>query len=197
MRVLVGHPACSPPAPELDGAGVSDEDCSEVEALPDVRGADARSAQIGNPDGVTRSFQVSVNSVEPREAILARNLFAKNDWRSALGDELEPIGPEVPIVVEPGAVARLRERLARARPRPDVGVIVESGEPAREAPSTDAGEEMALSAAVDVGSAEGSDGPSVDRATRDLLSIDEVLQPLGSEPVDLVVDGDHEFTLPR
>jgi hypothetical protein len=51
----------------------------EVEALSDVRPTDARSAQIGRPDGVTRSFQVRRNKVEPREAVRARNLLSKDD----------------------------------------------------------------------------------------------------------------------
>lgn len=65
----------------------------EPEPLPDVRGADARSAQIGSPDGVTLAFQVSVNKVEPTEAVLARNLLSKDRCRSALADEMEERGP--------------------------------------------------------------------------------------------------------
>lgn len=52
---------------------------AEVKSLADVRRADARSAQICNPDGVTRVFQVSAYKVEPRESVLTRNLLAKND----------------------------------------------------------------------------------------------------------------------
>jgi hypothetical protein len=50
-----------------------------VDSLTDVRRTDARSAQIGRPNGVTRSFQVREYSVEPSEPSLARNLFAKED----------------------------------------------------------------------------------------------------------------------
>jgi hypothetical protein len=50
-----------------------------VEALADVRGADARSAEIDRPDGVTRSFQISLYKVEPHEAVLACNLFTNDD----------------------------------------------------------------------------------------------------------------------
>jgi hypothetical protein len=49
------------------------------ESLPDVRGAHARSAQIGRPDGVTLVFQVKRYSAEPFEPILACNLLAKDD----------------------------------------------------------------------------------------------------------------------
>ena len=54
---------------------------------------DARSAEIGSPNGVARSFQVSVNKVEPSEPILARNLLSKDRARSALLDEMEERRP--------------------------------------------------------------------------------------------------------
>jgi hypothetical protein len=73
--------------------------------LPDVRSADARSAEIERPAGVTRSFQVSLNKVEPSEASLGRNLLSKDHARSALADEPEPSGPEVALVVKPAAFA--------------------------------------------------------------------------------------------
>jgi len=40
----------------------------EIQALAAVGSADARSAEITRPDAVRRSFQVSRNNVEPREA---------------------------------------------------------------------------------------------------------------------------------
>ena len=79
-----------------------------------MRSPDARSAQIGSPDGVTRVFQVSVNKVEPREAVLARNLLSKHRCRPALADEIEERGPQVPLVSEPAAAACRAERLAGA-----------------------------------------------------------------------------------
>jgi hypothetical protein len=51
----------------------------EPQPLPDVRRADARSAQIRRPDGVALSFQVSLNKVEPPKAVFACNLLAKDD----------------------------------------------------------------------------------------------------------------------
>jgi hypothetical protein len=39
--------------------GVGRPDRSEPEALPDVRGADARSRQIGGPDGISASLHRS------------------------------------------------------------------------------------------------------------------------------------------
>lgn len=58
-----------------------------------MRRADARSALIERPDGVSLAFQVSVYKVEPSEAVLARNLLAKDDARAALSDEMEPVRP--------------------------------------------------------------------------------------------------------
>ena len=66
--------------------------------MADVRRADARSAQIGGPDGIFQCFQVSANSSEPCAAILTRNLLSKDDWRTALGDEALELGPEVALV---------------------------------------------------------------------------------------------------
>jgi hypothetical protein len=67
--------------------------CHPVEPLPDVRRADARSAQIGGPDGISQAFQVKPYSGEPRPASSARNLFANDDWRAALGDKPSKSGP--------------------------------------------------------------------------------------------------------
>ena len=58
-----------------------------------MRRPEARSAEIENPEGVTRSFQVSAYKVEPSKAVLRRNLLAKDDVRAALADEPLPGGP--------------------------------------------------------------------------------------------------------
>jgi hypothetical protein len=71
----------------------------EVQPLSDVRRADARSAHICRPDGVTRTFQVSRNNVEPSEAVLICNLFAKDCCRSALADEPIKFRPKMTSVV--------------------------------------------------------------------------------------------------
>jgi len=57
--------------------------------LSDLGGADARSAQIGGPDGISQCFQVSAYSGEPFTSSFARNLLSKDDWRAALRDEAE------------------------------------------------------------------------------------------------------------
>jgi hypothetical protein len=65
----------------------------KVEPLSDMRRAEARSAEIGRPEGVSRAFQVSRYKVEPSEAVAARNLLAKDDSRAARVDQVEPCRP--------------------------------------------------------------------------------------------------------
>jgi hypothetical protein len=48
---------------------------------------EARSRGNDRPDGVTCSFQVSLNKIEPSVSVLARNLFAKDCDRAALFNE--------------------------------------------------------------------------------------------------------------
>jgi hypothetical protein len=64
-----------------------------VQSLSDMRRADARRAGIRRPDGVALSFQVRLYKVEPTETVRARYLFAKDDCRAELPDEMEPGGP--------------------------------------------------------------------------------------------------------
>jgi hypothetical protein len=105
---LAPRAACDPI--ELPTVGVG----HPVDPVPEVRRTDPRSRQYRRPEGVTNSFHVSLYKVEPSPAVLARNLFAKNDWRAALADEVEPCGPEVAGVGEAEPFARDRERLAGA-----------------------------------------------------------------------------------
>src|SRR5262245_13574370 len=95
---------------EIDETGVG----HEPQSLPDVRRADARSAQIGGPDGIYQSLQVSSNSGEPLAAIRACNLLAKDHCRAALGDEAVKSGPEVSLVGMAAAQSRARKRLTGA-----------------------------------------------------------------------------------
>lgn len=106
--------------------------------------AEARSAGINRPDGVTRSFQVRRYKVEPSEAVFARDLFAKNDVRSALLDEPVDGGPEVPLVIKPAAFASRAERLAGARGGPERSVVRPSGVAGGPAPHADSGEGVKL-----------------------------------------------------
>jgi hypothetical protein len=125
----------------------------EPQSLPDMRRADARSRQIGGPAGISQSLQVSANSGEPLAAILARNLFAKDNWRRALGDEAVKSGPEVSLVGMAAQLSCARKRLTRAGAGPDGPVVGPSGEPKREAPAPDAGEEVALAVPAQVAGA--------------------------------------------
>jgi hypothetical protein len=62
-------------------------------SLADVGSADARSAKIDRPEGIARSFQVSLYKIEPSESVFARNLLTKDDTRAALFDEEVEEGP--------------------------------------------------------------------------------------------------------
>lgn len=63
-----------------------------------MRLAEARSAQIGRPDGVTRVFHVSRYKIEPSKSVFARNLLSNNDWRLADFDEIKPVRPQVSVI---------------------------------------------------------------------------------------------------
>ena len=86
--------------------------------LPDMRRADARSAEIGGPDGIAHSFQVSAYTGEPRPSKLRRNLLASDACRAALRDEAEELGPEVAGVGSSLLLAGGAERLARTASSP-------------------------------------------------------------------------------
>jgi hypothetical protein len=163
--------------------------CDEEQSLSDVRGADARSAEIDRPDGVTRCFQVSVYSVEPRKAVARRNLLSKDDWRAALADEIEPGGPEVAFVIEPSPLSGGAEGLAGAASGPDGPVVGPAGESEGVGPDADAGESMELRRGGDLFWLEVCDGTGIDSSGGDVPLSREVLQPGGGERVDLIVDG--------
>jgi hypothetical protein len=122
----------------------------EEQPLSDVRRPDARSAKICVPDGVPRCFQVSVNKVEPRQRVLACNLLAKDDRRASLSDEVEPVRPEMPLIVKRQAFACLAERLAGATACPNSTIVRPPSATKRIAPHSDAGEEMALGVPLEV-----------------------------------------------
>jgi hypothetical protein len=161
----------------------------EPQSLSLVRCADARSAQIRRPDGVTASFQVSENKVEPLEAKPARNLLSKEDWRATLADECEPCWPKMSRVECSEPLARVREPLAWAGAGPDVGIIGDSGESEGMRPPADPGEKMALSNPGNVAWGKLGDGPLVDASRGDVAMSLEFLQPRRSEWGTLVVEG--------
>jgi hypothetical protein len=127
LTMGVGHPDASPPQP-----------------LSDVRGADARSAQIGGPDGISQVFQVSAYSGEPSPAVRACSLLANDNWRRSLADKALEGGPEVsgvndgvgavgsepgPVVGSHPSLAGDAEALAGAGAGPDGLVVGDAGEP--------------------------------------------------------------------
>jgi hypothetical protein len=130
--------------------GVGQPLSNKPEALADVRGADARSAQICRPNGVARCFHVRLYSVEPSEAVLARNLFSKDDWRAALADEPMELGPEVALVGKSCSLSGGAEWLAGTGAGPDGPVVGPPGEPEGVGPDADPGEKMALGVALEV-----------------------------------------------
>ena len=78
-RLLSVFPAALLPfCAGVPAIGVGHPDASPPESLPDVRRADARSAQIGGPDSISQRFQVKPYSGEPRPARTACNLLSKD-----------------------------------------------------------------------------------------------------------------------
>jgi hypothetical protein len=146
-----GLPAASSLADGVSHPAVgSGQDGPEEEPLADVRGARARSAQIGGPDGIAQSFQVSAYTGEPPSPSRARNLLSKDDWRAALGDEPKELWPKMSMVSFPQALAGGAEGLAGAGARPDGEVGGESGEAQGLGPASDPGKEVALGEASKV-----------------------------------------------
>ena len=164
-------------------------DSSPPEPLPDVRGADARSAQICGPDAIAQSFQIEPYSGEPAPSSRARNLLPKHDWRAALTDEAGKFGPEVSLIFLSKVLASDAKRLAGAAPGPHGPVVGPPGEAEREAPPADARKEVALGVAVEVLRLDIDDAPLVDDARRNLPSLDELAEPFCCERVVLVVVG--------
>jgi hypothetical protein len=113
----------------------------EPQPVSGVRGADARCWKYDRPDGVTDTFQVSRNKVEPRPANRCINLFPKDDARAALLDEPVPGGPKVPLVSKRQSLACLAERLARRGTRPNKS-ISPSSQVERQLPAADSREKV-------------------------------------------------------
>jgi hypothetical protein len=161
--------------------------CDEEESLSDVRGADARSAEIDRPDGVARTFQTSVYSVEPSEAVARRNLLSKDDWRAALLNETEPGGPEVALVIEPSTLPGRGEGLARAAPGPDGPVVGPASEAEGVAPHSDPCEGVELRGARNIHGIELYHARLIYHSFRDVPSPRQLAEPRCGEGVDLVV----------
>jgi len=160
-----------------------------VQPLSNVRRADARSAQIGGPAGISCAFQVSTNSGEPLAPILSRNLLSKDRCRPALGDEAVKSGPEVSFVGMAFVLSCARNRLTRAGTSPDW--FAPAGEAKGKRPASDAGEEMALVVAGEVTCANVGNASFVNVSGRNEPCRDEVAEPRCGMDVNLVVVRGH------
>jgi hypothetical protein len=160
-----------------------------VQPLPPVRRSDARSAQIGSPDGISQVFHVKANSGEPFTSIRARNLLSKDDCRTALGDEVVKSGPKVALVGVTLALARARKRLTGTGACPDAGDTFESCPPQGEGPASDPGEEVALVVLGEFIGIHLQNAAAVNVTSRQLASRDQLAQPgAGARVVIVVVD---------
>jgi hypothetical protein len=98
---------------------VGHPDRAPVEPLSNVRCADARSAQIGGPNGISQCFQVSLYSGEPIPSSLARNLLSNDCWREALLNEIAEDRPQVSLVGGSPLLSCLAEGLTWEAGSPD------------------------------------------------------------------------------
>jgi hypothetical protein len=154
-----------------------------------MRRSDARSAQIGSPAGISQVFQVKANSCEPLAPIRARNLLSKNDWRSALGDEVVKSGPKMSFVGVALALSRARKRLTRAGAGPDGAFVGPACPPKSKRPTADAGEEVDLGEVLEFLGADVGDGSVVHDSRRNVSPGDEFSEPRAGFWVDVVVVG--------
>jgi len=127
-----------------------------------MRRADARSRQIGTPDGISQVLQVSAYSGEPFTSILARNLLSKDRWRAALGDECVKSGPEVSAIGMTKPASCARKRLTGTACCPDFATP--SGKPESVRPAADTGEEMAFVVSSEVAWLDVGDGSLVHKS---------------------------------
>lgn len=144
-----------------------------VEPLPDVRRPDARSTQIGGPDGISEVFQVSAYRGEPRPSSSAANLLAKREDRSTLRNEAPEFGPEMASVICTATTAGDGERLARAATGPDGPGVSPAGEAESVGPSADAGEKMALGVSPEIVGSNIRYAPLIHVARRNVTSVDQ------------------------
>ena len=163
----------------------------EVQPVSDVRSADARSRKRDRPEGVTQGFQVILNKVDPRPAVSACNLLTKDSLRAVLADEVVPGWPQVPLVSKPSAFACRAERLARTGTGPNRSIVGDAGQSQGMRPDADAGEEVALREAAQVGGMNVLDAAFIDDAIGDVSGGDEVAEPSCCIGVYLVVVGRH------
>jgi len=173
------------PSPTLLVSGVG----HPPKSLSDVRRTDARSAQIGTPDGISHDFQVSAYSGAPRPSSRACNLFAKDCCRSALVNEAGELGPEVPLVCGAFTLSGNAEWLAGTASCPNRSRVGDSSEAQRKRPPADSGEEVALRVALEVMRGDVHDASLVHIAICNQASPYQIAEPLRRVGVYLVVEG--------
>jgi hypothetical protein len=122
----------------------------EPEALSDMGRLDTRSRDTDRPAGVSFTFQVRLNKVEPAVPNRCFNLLTKDNSRLALPNEIEPSGPQVAFVGNAAPRACDAKRLAGARACPNGLVVGPAGKAQGVAPDADSGKEMALGIVFDV-----------------------------------------------
>ncbi len=164
----------------------------EVESLADVRRAEARSAEIESPEGVSLFFHVRLYKVEPRKSVRRRNLLSKDDIRIVLRDEAEPYRPEVSFVFEAFLATGGRERLTRARAGPNLTVFRPSGVLEGEGPRPDSSKEVALAVSSKIIGRNLSNGAGVYISFRQDTSSDQSPHPIGGVFLDFVVVDRHQ-----
>jgi hypothetical protein len=163
------------------------------QTLPDVRSADARSAQIDRPCGVARSFQISAYTVEPGETCSACHLLANDDRRPDGCDQAVHLGPEVPFIFGPCSLAGVAEGLARAGASPEGSVVGPASKSSCMAPPAETREEVDLGKPSEVFGSDIYDAPFIHDAIGNVAGGDQVTQPGGGVGVDFVVVCGHGF----
>jgi len=158
--------------------------------LPSVRRSDAECAHNRRPAGVTRSFQVSENSIEPdrrgfalstaanlSDNVGACDLLAKNNGRLASADEVEEHGPQVSVIVVTLSFSRAAKRLTRTASSPDTFHVFQAGPPQRQRPATYAAKEVRLPVAAQIIGLDVRYRPAIHVARGNLASGNQFAQP--------------------
>jgi len=142
--------------------------------LSDIWRADARSRKITRPEGIAKFFQVKRYSIEPFRSITARSLLSIDRVRTALRNEAVPDRPEVPFVHRALSFAGARKGLTWTASGPKRDVWTDASDSQGERPSSNPGEEMALSVSGEVRAPDIRYAPFVHVAIGDDASLDEL-----------------------
>ena len=174
--------------------GVAQE-AKPVEPLSSVRRAEATCRQIVRPAGVTNSFQVVTNSIEPSDSSFLRDLLPNHDGRSTALDEAEHLWPEVPFVRFTLALSGCGEWLAWATSTPDWDVAWPSSDAQCLGPASDSSKEVDSPKPDKILCTHITDTPFIHLPARNDATIRQVAKPLGGKAIDLVVVVHDHFSL--